>query len=70
MCLHNAHLGFSLHIAGPKESQRHAASTRQEVPKSSVQEIFFYSDTDVYEDYVTVEIKYCDRLLNEKNYYS
>lgn len=27
---------------------------------------FFYSDTDVYEDYVTVEIKYCDCLLNKK----
>lgn len=67
MCLHNAHLGFSLHIAGPKESQRHAASTRQEVPKCSVQELlFFNSDTDVYEDYVTVEIKYCDCLLNKK----
>lgn len=27
---------------------------------------FLNSDTDIYEDYVTVEIKYCDCLLNKK----
>lgn len=27
---------------------------------------FLNSDTNIYEDYVTVEIKYCDCLLNKK----